>query len=99
MSLHGKNGLWAIVLVVRSVLSSIDAEESGCFVSIESGTGNVNVWSFAHVVDVGRNKLKNGKANRFSIMEEGMMTNMYNVPYNVKDVVVSEGVRGTVAVC
>ena len=36
---------------------SVQLEEAAGLVGIDSGAGNVDVWTFTHVVHFGRNKL------------------------------------------
>ncbi len=58
MSSDGEDRQWAVVLVMRRVLSSIDIKGIFGFIDIHSGTTDVDVRLLPHVFSFCRNKLE-----------------------------------------
>ena len=61
MGLYGKDGQVLIIFVMRSILQCVYFEEAGGLIRVNSCTGNVNISSFSHVINFGRNKLNSVK--------------------------------------
>lgn len=57
MGVYGKDGQVSIGFVQGSVLWCVELEEAASLVGVESGAGNIDIWTFSHVVDFGGDKL------------------------------------------
>jgi len=55
--LNREDGLCAVGFVMRCVLWSVDFKVTVCFVGVQSGAGNIDVWLLAQIVSFCRNKL------------------------------------------